>query len=99
MRQFWHPFLIAALLAGCSSFPQLDAVVSDEARRADYPNLIPAERLLAKRDAGRLDENSGRALLARASRLRARARILRSLTEINDEVRLRLAPQLRRLGG
>ena len=99
MQQALRFFLIAALLSGCAQFPQLDGVVSEEAQRADYPELITADSLLSKRSLGRLDENSGEVLLARASRLRARARLLRSITEVNDETRLRLAPLLRRLGG
>ena len=39
------------------------------------------------------------ALLARAERLQARARILRGITAVNDETRLRIADRLRRLGG
>ena len=99
MQQALRFVLIAVLLTGCARFPQLNGVVSEEAQRADYPELIPADRLLAKRSLGRLGENSGKALLARASLLRARARVLRSITEVNDETRLRIAPLLRRLGG
>ena len=38
----------AALVAACGSFPQLDAVVSDEAWASDYPALVPAETLRAR---------------------------------------------------
>lgn len=65
--------LAAAALAACASFPQLDAAISPEARRAPYPELVPSERLLARRDEGRLTEADGAALQSRAEGLRARA--------------------------
>ena len=99
MRAVLRISAFAAVLAGCTTFPQLDAVVSDEARRADYPRLVPAAGLLAKRSEGRLTETSGEALLARAARLQARARILRNVATIDEETRLRIAARLRRLGG
>ncbi len=99
MRRSPRLTLIAALaLAGCTSFPELDAVVSDAAERADYPELVPAERLLGKRSDGRMTEATGPALQARAANLRARAQLLRG-QPIDAETRLRLQARLRRLGG
>ncbi|MCG6902605.1 MAG: hypothetical protein LJE68_07980 [Rhodobacter sp.] len=99
MRPFLCLPVIAALLAGCTSFPQLDSATSLEAKRAPYPKLIPAEGLLAKRGEGRLTPESGEALLARAARLRARAAILRRIQAVDEETRLRIAGRLRQLGG
>lgn len=99
MRHLLWLSLAAALLAGCTDFPQLDAVVTDEARRADYPALIPAEGLLARRELGRLAEADGSLLMARAERLRARAAILRRIEAVDEETRLRISGRLRRLGG
>jgi len=99
MRQFLTICALAVLLGGCATFPELDAVVSTEAKRAEYPNLIPAAGLLARRDQGRLDTTSGEALLSRADRLRARARIIRAITVVDEATRLRIAGRLRRLGG
>ncbi len=66
--------LIASVaLAACASFPKLDAAISPEARRAGYPELVPTEQLLAKREEGRLTEADGLALQSRSARLRARA--------------------------
>jgi hypothetical protein len=99
MRHILRVSVLAVLLAGCTTFPELDAVVSEEARRADYPNLVPAEHLLAKRTAWRLSETTGEMLLARAARLKARARILRGISSVDEDTRLRIGSQLRRLGG
>ncbi len=89
---------LAAALAGCTTFPELDAVVSEEAKRADYLSLVPADQLLGKRSDGRVTEETGRALQARAADLRARAALLRG-QPIDEETRLRLRARLRRLGG
>ncbi|KZY34478.1 hypothetical protein A3731_19050, partial [Roseovarius sp. HI0049] len=84
-----RPFLVlcaAALAAGCGSFPQLDAVVSDEAWASDYPALVPAETLRARAtarplsaDGMTLEEAAAPApgIDARAARLKARAARLR----------------------
>ena len=99
MRLCALPLLPAvALMAACASFPELDAVISEEARRADYPVLVPAQGLLAKRGDGTITEATGAALQARATNLRARAALLRG-QPIDDETRLRLRARLRRLGG
>ena len=92
--------ILAVSLSACTQFPQLDAAVSDRARSADYPSLIPAERIAAKRDSGgRLQEGDGEALLARADRLHERGRILRGLPVVDEAARLRFASVLKRLGG
>ena len=99
MRHILHVSVLAVVLTGCTTFPEVDAVVSEDAKRADYPNLVPAESLLVKRTAWRLNETTGEALLARAARLKARARILRNIPAVDEETRLRIGSQLRRLGG
>ena len=99
MQRFPHILVIAALFAGCTQFPELDAAVSEEAKAADYLDLVPSEQLLNRQHESRLSATTGNSLLARAERLQARARILRSITAVNDETRLRIADRLRRLGG
>lgn len=99
MRQFIGLFALVTALAGCTDFPQLDAAVTDKARAAAYPELVPTEGLLAKRGNNRVSETTGPELLARAQRLQARARLLRGIEVVNDETRRRLAGPLRRLGG
>ena len=91
-------FTAAALLAGCASFPELDAAVTPEARRADYPVLIPTAGVLIRREGARLTAADGEQLQARAANLQARARLLRGVV-IDEETRLRLSGRLRRLGG
>lgn len=85
-------FCAAALAAGCSTFPQLDAVVSDEAWASDYPALVPAETLRARAtarsrtgNAMTFDEAASPApgIDARAQRLKARAAGLRG--EVIDD--------------
>ncbi len=99
MRQVLFHLALATGLSACASFPDLEGAVSAEARRAAYPDLVPTASLLSRRSLGRLSEKDGEILLARAQRLRARARILNSLPTINEDMRLRVADRLRRLGG
>ncbi|MDJ0827259.1 MAG: hypothetical protein QNJ16_17345 [Rhodobacter sp.] len=100
MMQPVHTIVLLAALAmpACTTFPDLDAAVSPEARRAEYPELIPAEGLLGRRGDGRLTEQDAEDLLNRAANLTARARLLRG-APIDEETRLRLSARLRRLGG
>jgi hypothetical protein len=64
--------LLAALLAGCAEFPQLDAAISPEARRAPFPTLVPLPEVLDRRADARLTGEEAGPLEARAGRLRAR---------------------------
>jgi hypothetical protein len=67
----------AALIAGCSQFPELDDTVSDAARKATYPDLVPVEVLRAGLPEQRINETTTPALEARIDRLRTRAARLR----------------------
>ncbi len=64
--------LLAALLAGCAEFPQLDAAISPEARRAPFPTLVPLNEVLDRRGDARLTGAEAGPLKARADRLKAR---------------------------
>jgi len=97
-RTLYLSLIAPCLLAACTTFPELDALVSEQAKRADYPQLAPAEDLLGKRTDGRVTKATGPALQARAANLQARARLLRG-QPIDDDTRLRLQGRLRRLGG
>lgn len=93
--------MFAALtgLSACAKFPELDAAISDEAKAADYPNLVPASQIAKRRTDGRLKADEGAQLLARAERLRKRGEILRGLPVIDEAARLRFARVLENLGG
>ncbi len=99
MRQ--SAVLLAAILplAACASFPELEAAITEEAKRADYPTLIQVDPLVEEQKRGKLSETDGEILLQRAANLRRRASLLRGITEVNDETRRRLSPTLKRLGG
>jgi len=77
----------AAFAAGCSTHPQLDAIISDEIGASDYPALVPADGLYAAA-AARAPRDGATTLVAsadspapeidsRAARLKARAASLR----------------------
>ncbi len=89
---------VATLAAGCATFPELDAAVSPEARRAAYPVLIPTQPVLDRRADVRVTPETGEALERRAANLRARARLLRG-SVVDDDTRRRLSNRLRALGG
>lgn len=98
------PFLLICavptglFLAGCAEFPELDAAITPEARRAAYPELVPIGEVLDRRKLARTTGREAGMLEARAENLRRRAAMLRGIT-IDEETRLRLSPGLDRLGG
>ncbi len=98
MRMPLLALTLAALLAGCADFPQLDAEISPEARRAGYPDLVPVSDVLDRRKLARTTGREAGVLSARAANLRARAAMLRGIA-VDEATRLRLAPRLLRLGG
>lgn len=74
-----HPTLIALIcssLIGCTQFPELEGVVSPEAARADYPALVPVERIYATLPPPAIEEDTARGLEDRAAALKARAQRL-----------------------
>jgi len=97
-RAIFLSLTVATLAVACTSFPELDAAVTPEARRAAYPVLIPTQPVLDRRSNVRVTVATGEALLARAANLRARAGLLRG-SVVDDETRRRLANRLRALGG
>lgn len=88
--------LVAAIsVTACDySYPEVEAAMSPEAMRADYPRLVPMTALLAQID--ELPAQSGAAisddLAARVARLRARAEVLRRpVVDVATMTRLRSA--------
>ena len=83
--------LLILLTAGCTQFPELDALQTPEIDAAEYPLLVPIEPILAAvhphntaPDAAALGEQ------ARLARLRARANRLRAAgLTTEEEERLR----------
>ena len=90
-------FLLIALSA-CGRFPDLEGSISERARLADYPRLVPLEPLLATAFTGAQDaRNESAGLVARAARLRIRAAAMRRPV-VDRRTRARLAAALRRHG-
>ncbi|QYX58143.1 hypothetical protein K1T73_07205 [Roseovarius sp. SCSIO 43702] len=81
---------LALSLAACTQFPEVDASISDTARAADYPALVPLDTLKARMDAPSLDPASARDLDTRAARLKARAAALQRRSVIDPATRERM---------
>ncbi|SFR41890.1 hypothetical protein [Litoreibacter janthinus] len=82
---------VFALLSACTAhLPAIDATISEEARKADYPTLNPLPDLIARSEAGSTIEVETEALAARVARLKARARALKGRSIIDGATRLRL---------
>lgn len=64
-------------VAGCVAVPELDRAISDEARLAPYPDLIPVETIRAEVPEPRIADDTGPDLQARAEALQRRADALR----------------------
>ncbi len=78
-----HVLILALTLAACGpSLPELDGQLSEAARNAPYPNLIPLGPALNQTDAllPRDAATEGLSLEARAESLRRRAAALRQMT-------------------
>jgi len=62
------------LLSACAGIPEIEARVSDEAKRAPYPRLIPLDGVIEQASAGTAEIDEANADLdARAAALRLRA--------------------------
>lgn len=91
--------VLLVVLAGCTQFPQLDAVITDEARASGYPDLQRSSIFSKVRKDGRLKPDDGEILLKRAADLNRRAEILRKIEVVNDETRKKVAGALKRFNG
>ncbi|KHA52901.1 hypothetical protein [Sulfitobacter geojensis] len=80
--------LTAALLTGCTQFPELDRTQSATLEAADYPALVPIEPLLARAAATTTDpvQTEGN-LNSRLAGLRARANAMRGAVLSDAEKR------------
>lgn len=68
--------LLTPLLAGCATFPALDAAPKPAATKAVYPALLPVDELLARVPPPPATDPAAE-LAARAAALKARAAALR----------------------
>jgi len=84
-------------LAGCADFPALDASVSDRARQADYPKILPLEAFFRQTARPSASFLTG-PLPTRARNLRARAQALRGPV-IDPASRARMQAALARHAG
>lgn len=65
------------LVAACTQFPDLDGALSDTARDAPYPDLLPVEELNARITSPRITPETTAGITARVAALKARAANLR----------------------
>ncbi len=68
--------LSLTLIAGCTTFPELDAAVSADVRSLPFPTIQPLDDLIAQ--ASRPPSAAPATLQARSATLRTRAAVLRS---------------------
>ncbi|SIN98827.1 hypothetical protein [Vannielia litorea] len=88
--------LLCLALAGCTQFPELDAVTSASAKSAAYPRLVPIDGILARAGSSGTDPVALRSSLeARVAGLRTRAARMRGPI-IEPPVRARMNDALRR---
>lgn len=77
-------------LTACTQFPELDSAVSEQAKDAEYPALVPVEGLLAQAETTRTDpDQTIQSLNARVAALRNRAKRLRN-TVVDSTTRQRM---------
>lgn len=70
--------LMVLLQTACTQFPALDSSATPALLAADYPRLVPVDPLLARAQAGQVDQDRAQAgLIARVAALQARAARLR----------------------
>jgi hypothetical protein len=78
------------LMAACTRFPELDAVVSDDVATADYPALAPLDPLLARGERAGASAADMTDASARAEGLRARGAVLGAGDTTDAEARAAL---------
>lgn len=82
--------LTLASLAGCTSFPELEAAQTPGIQSAAYPRLLPLDSLLAEGGDPRATPDAMDDIAARVAQLRARADRLRGPV-IDSPTRSRMA--------
>ena len=64
---------LAFAVSACTDFPELDAAVSERAKRADYPTLVAIDGILSGANEYQITPATIGDLQSRIARLRARA--------------------------
>ncbi|MBT0958789.1 hypothetical protein IV417_15475 [Alphaproteobacteria bacterium KMM 3653] len=86
-----------ALVVGCTPFPDLDGAVSENARSAAFPTLIPLDGLIAGAGETRITPATTAGLSGSVAALRARAaRLQRPVIEPALRARMQAALARRR---
>lgn len=88
-----RPAILIAILslgAGCTQFPDLDSAVTDTARDAPYPDLLPVEELNARIAEPKITPDTVSGLAGRVAALKARAAWLRG-SVIDSPTRARMS--------
>lgn len=94
--------LLGALgLSACADFPDFDGTITEQARRAPFPDLMPIEEILAGTGAGdrTTAEAAARSMVWRAERLRARQAAIERAVIIDNRTRRRMAAAVARHAG
>ncbi len=73
MRLILSFSLLAFAVSACTDFPELDAVVSEQAKRADYPTLVAIDGILSRANDAQITPATIGSLQSRIAHLRARA--------------------------
>ncbi len=96
MRHILKSLVVLGTVAACSPAPDLDGMVTDGARMAGFPFLKAVRaRAIAPEDAEQANATAT-TLQNREAALRARAEILRSADEMDDQTRKRLLALLKK---
>ncbi len=95
MRRSAITFILVLAAAGCSDFPQLESTISERARAAAYPRILPLDGLMGDVAASGSGAGLGN-LPARLARLQSRARVMRARPVVDAPARARMMAALAR---
>jgi len=85
---------VLLILGACTPFTEIDVPISDAARNAPWPVLLPMDRILTQSPNATNAEDIARNIQARANNLRSRANALRSRQIIERDMRARMQAAL-----
>ncbi len=88
--------MAAMLLAACAALPDPDIQPSDSARNAPWPTLLPMDQLQGRAQTEPVPADAAERTISRSYGLRDRARRLRALPIIEQDIRNRMNRALAR---